>query len=72
MTPHPLTLYRHRQDPPISQGALARLLGVTAATVCRWESGTRIIDIGLVAGIADKTGIEVKQLRPDLYKLLKS
>ena len=36
-----LTDYRARQKPPMSITALARELGVSKATVSRWESGDR-------------------------------
>lgn len=63
---HPLRTFRERQKPALSQAGLARLLGVARPTVNRWESGERQIDVELVPKISAMTGIQPKELRPDL------
>ena len=67
---HPLTLFRYRHDPVLSQRDLAQELGVTHAAISRWESGVRTIALDLVPFIVEKTGISAQELRPDLVKLL--
>lgn len=67
---HPLRAYRERQDPPLTQDALAELLGVSKAAVSRWESGIRKPDETACRVIREKTGISVRKLRPDLVELL--
>lgn len=69
---HPLKSYRMKQEPRLSQGQLADLLGVTRTTVARWETGARKVDQELVPKISEATGIAPAELRPDLAELLKS
>ncbi len=54
----------------MSRAKLARTLGVARPTVFRWEKGERQIDAELVPGIAEKTGIPPRELRPDLAELM--
>lgn len=68
---HPLKTYREKHNPPLSQEALAGLLGVTRTTVARWETGTRKVDHELLGEISEATGIAPAALRPDLADLLK-
>jgi transcriptional regulator with XRE-family HTH domain len=67
---HPLRLYRENHTPKLSQEGLAERLGVARLTVLRWESGMRKIDRALVSEVSKKTGIPVKDLRPDLLSEL--
>ena len=67
---HPLKAYRENQEPPLSQGDLAVLLGVARETVTRWESGARKIDEQKLPVVAEKTGIPKRALRPDLAELM--
>jgi transcriptional regulator with XRE-family HTH domain len=67
---HPLRLYREHHTPKLSQKGLADRLGVARLTVLRWESGERKIDRTLVSDVSKKTGIPVKDLRPDLLSEL--
>lgn len=69
---HPLKAYRDQQRPPLTQQGLARLLGVTKATVCRWETGTRKPEPDHLVQIADVTGIPGGLLRPDLAASLEN
>ena len=66
----PLKAFRENHEPPLSQGELAGLLKVARETVTRWEAGSRKIDEQLLAGVAEKTGIPPRELRPDLAELL--
>jgi transcriptional regulator with XRE-family HTH domain len=61
-----LTEYRERLK--ISRTELARDLGVSKATISRWESGERRPDQSLVSSISEKTGISPAELRPDLVE----
>ena len=65
---HPLRVYRDRYG--LTQGALAKSLGVSSITISRWETGARKIDDELLALVAQKTGIPRGALRPDLAALL--
>lgn len=64
---HPLKAYRSREK--LTQGQLAKLLGVERETVGRWETG-RNPDSKLLPRIAARTGIPAKELRPDLAENL--
>ena len=66
---HPLKQFRKRHEPPLSQADLARLVGVDATTVTRWESGSRKVDAALLPMVCEKTGIPPLKLRPDLIPL---
>jgi transcriptional regulator with XRE-family HTH domain len=68
-TVHPLTAFRERHEPPLSQQGLAKLLGVARETVTRWESGIRKIDTEKLPHVAGITGIAAAELRPDLARL---
>jgi transcriptional regulator with XRE-family HTH domain len=72
MKPHPIMLWRHRHEPPLSQRQAATELGVTHAAISRWEDGTRIIDLNVAIAIAKKTGISINELRPDLHAIFKA
>lgn len=67
---HPLTAFRKRQDPPLTLEGLADLLGVSKATVSRWESGGRNPDPAIVPKISKATGIPASKLRPDLAEVM--
>lgn len=66
---HPLKAFRDRQDPPLTQEQLAVLLGVSKASVSRWETGERKPELALLDGITAHTGIPAAELRPDLAGL---
>lgn len=68
---HPLKAYREKQDPRLSQGELADLLGVARETVTRWESGARKIDEQKLPVVSEKTGIPKRELRPDLAEVMR-
>jgi transcriptional regulator with XRE-family HTH domain len=66
---HPLKSYRERQEPPLTQEDLAKMIGVGKSTISRWEDGKRKIDDELVGVVTEITGIPPAELRPDLAKL---
>jgi transcriptional regulator with XRE-family HTH domain len=68
---HPLKEFRERQIPPLTQDQLADLLGVSKASVSRWESGARKVDQELLPKVSDRTGISPSELRPDIADLMK-
>lgn len=68
---HPLRAFRDRHNPPLSQTDLAALLDVTRETIWRWEAGERQINKERLALIAERTGIDPADLRPDLANLFK-
>lgn len=67
MKTHPLRAFREREQ--LSQRQLAELLGTNRENVTRWENGTRMLPVERVPGIARKTGIKPRDLRPDLAEL---
>jgi transcriptional regulator with XRE-family HTH domain len=69
---HPLKAYRERQSPPLSQDELATLLGVSKASISRWETGERKPELELLPGIREKTGILPEQMRPDMAAVLRA
>jgi len=62
MLTHPLRRFRETHEPPLSQEDLARLFGVTKATVSRWESGERFPDREFWPVIKETTGIATDEL----------
>jgi transcriptional regulator with XRE-family HTH domain len=68
MTTHPIKQFR--LDTGRTQTALAKELGVTDVTICRWETGVRQVDTDLLPKVAELTGISAAKLRPDLAKLI--
>lgn len=69
---HPLKSYRERQDPPLSQQALAEKLDVDRLTIHRWETNKRKPGLDHLPKITERTGIPARELRPDLVELLGS
>ena len=63
---HPLRAFRDSHSPRLTQGALAKVLGVSRETVARWETGARDIDIDRLPDIERATGIPAAVLRPEL------
>jgi transcriptional regulator with XRE-family HTH domain len=59
---HPLRRFRENQTPPLNQEQLAGLLGVTKATISRWESGERFPDREHWPLIREVTGIGTDEL----------
>jgi transcriptional regulator with XRE-family HTH domain len=57
---HPLKRYRERRQ--LSQDELAKLLGVTKATISRWESGLRAPRRRDIPQLAAKTGLTPSEL----------
>ena len=68
---HPLKAFREKQEPPLSQGGLAVLLGVERETVTRWESGARKVSNQKLSDISQRTGIPKRVLRPDLAEIMR-
>ena len=69
MCAHPLKTYRDSQTPRLTQGGLAKLLGVSRTTVARWEGGKRKVDRDLVQAVSKATGVATRELRPDLAEI---
>lgn len=66
----PLTIlkdYREKQTPKLSQGALAKRLGVSRLTVTRWEIGERMMSTRMIPRVVDATNIPAQELRPDIF-----
>ena len=69
METQPLTVlrdFRHSHRPRLSQGQLAKSIGVVRETVARWELGIRKIDEDNLPAVTRATGIPARVLRPDL------
>lgn len=56
-----------REARNLSCAELGRMVGVTRATVLRWEDGTRRIGVTLLPRVAQVTGIPREKLRPDIF-----
>jgi transcriptional regulator with XRE-family HTH domain len=69
---HPLQQFRDRHEPPLSRRDLAKLLGVSPASVTRWENGKRLPEKKLLPLISEQTGISPEQLRPDIAELMRA
>jgi transcriptional regulator with XRE-family HTH domain len=68
---HPFEVYRRRQEPPMTQSALAGRLGVTRAYISLVEAGKRRISVDLMVSAAVRLGIPPSKLRPDLAGALR-
>jgi DNA-binding XRE family transcriptional regulator len=68
---HPFETYRRRQEPPMTQAALGKLLGVTRACISLIEAGKRRPGVDLMVLAAARTGIPPARLRPDMVGVLK-
>jgi transcriptional regulator with XRE-family HTH domain len=67
---HPLKKFRKEQHPQLSQKELADILGKDRLTIHRWETGKRKPGRFDIEKITEKTGIQARDLRPDLVELL--
>jgi DNA-binding XRE family transcriptional regulator len=63
----PLRLYRERKNLTLEQ--LSKKLGVSSATLSRWESGSRRPYFDKLATIKKLCGIPPSEFRPDLSKI---
>ena len=59
---HPLADYRARHQPPLSRTELAVKLGVSPATVWRWEKGERTPDRKYLPELSRLTGAPIIEL----------
>ncbi len=55
-------IYRHRKESRLTQDDLARHLGVTKASVSKWETGQSYPDVELLPRIATYFGITIDEL----------
>lgn len=62
---HPIKEWRQSQDPPLTQAALGRLIGVSRQAVMRWESGRRQPRDEHVIALV-QLGVDAIRLRPAL------
>jgi transcriptional regulator with XRE-family HTH domain len=60
-------IYKYRKANNLTQEALARELGLTKATISRYESGDRKPSVKHIVRIESSTGISRYDLRPDIY-----
>jgi DNA-binding transcriptional regulator YdaS (Cro superfamily) len=65
-----LVLTHWRDMNGYSQFEAGRLLGVSAAQVCRYESGKKRIPPEKVPAVSAVTGIPPELLRPDVYRAM--
>lgn len=61
-------LHKYRKDKELTQEEFAKILGITKATVSRYEKGTRKVAIERLAEVSRLTGISRQRLRPDIFK----
>lgn len=64
-------LQRFREARGWSQAEMARFLGVSRATLHRWEQLKRRIGPEHIAAVSEKTKIPASDLRPDLAEMLR-
>jgi DNA-binding transcriptional regulator YdaS (Cro superfamily) len=60
-------IFQYRQTKGLTQAQFGAPLGVSKATVLRWEEGRIRIPADRVVEIERHTGIPRESLRPDLY-----
>lgn len=59
---HPLARYREKQTPPLTVTEMAARLGVSKATVSRWETGARVPSSTFLPILARLTGVSIPSL----------
>ncbi len=64
--PSPLADFRSRQNPPMTQAALARELDISRSFLLRLENGKRKAGTDLLLRIKNRCGIAPSEMRPDL------
>jgi transcriptional regulator with XRE-family HTH domain len=69
---HPIRAYRKAQKPPLSLEELAVDLGTTKATLSRIENGVMDLSVKLAKKIADRTGLSMAVLCPDLAPMFET
>lgn len=67
----PLTaLKRARIGLGLTQQEVAKKVGVSRVTICRWESGDRMPTPDYIRKLSKAVGLSWRRLRPDLSKHL--
>jgi transcriptional regulator with XRE-family HTH domain len=61
-------IFKYRLDHKLTQEQLAEQLGISKASVCRFESGVRKPSVKRVDKITELTGIPRHELRPDVWE----
>lgn len=57
-----MRILRAREARGLTQEELAKILGVTAGTVCAWETGRHGIRVGRLKAVARALEVEVSEL----------
>lgn len=61
-------ILKYRKDHDLTQEQLADHLGISKASVCRFENGDRKPSVKRVDEITKLTGIPRHELRPDVWE----
>lgn len=67
---HPIARWRLRQEPPVTQDELGRMLGVGRSYICRLENGERRVALTMLDRVNRVTGLSPAVLRPDLARAM--
>lgn len=68
---HPVRAFRLRQDPPLSQGALADLADTTAVTISRIENGQAFVRPRLLRKLIEVTGLQATDICSGLNAMVR-
>lgn len=63
-------LAEYRKSVGLSQAALSAKLGINRVSLAHWETGRRQVSVRYLCSISQLTGIDPRDLRPDLATAL--